>query len=610
MALTLPAIAVLTALLIGWGGAAGDVTHRAGLDAEPTAGRTDLPRPESALAGPTLLRVFRENHAQPSPALAALRDRSLHAEIERALDVFYRARGERVAWIDGKQLAPSGHRLLDRLAAARDQGLDPLDYGPGALETRAAVLASRLGPALRDQLQLELDLGAAFALYLSDLVRGRVDPHRLDLDWHVERRTVDLSALLEELARDTGDALDADARDAVEAVVPSRAEYRRLLAALARYRAIAEHGGWETLADGDYPEPGAPGPADLLRALALRLEAEGDLERTVAERLDARRSDAEWSAAATALVPYAAELEQAVRGFQRRAGLEADGRVGADTLAALRVPVEQRIAQIELGLERWRWLPEPADRRILVDVPAFELTAFDAGEPVLSMRVAVGLPSWKTPSFLGSLSYVELNPDWNVPKGIASVEVLPAALADPAYLRAENMALIHTESGDEVDPAAVGLGDLNLAHYRFRQARGPANPLGRIKFMLPNRFSVYLHDTPGRKVFERFDRAVSHGCVRVSDPLALAGYVFDSRAEQDAELLRRRIASGRPASLSLERPIPVEILYVTARGGEGGEVRFLADVYGHDETLRRALAARIDRARAPIRVAHSTPSTL
>jgi L,D-transpeptidase YcbB len=582
--LALLAVALATALLLGWSGD-WEVARRAAFDVEPAAATADLPRAERASAEPTLLRLFLERHARPSPALAALRDRTLRSELVQALDEFYRARGDRVAWIAGRELAPSGRRLLDELSAARVHGLDPRDYDPRALESRAAVLASRRGPSLREQLQLELDLAAAFALYLSDLARGRVDPTRLELDWHAERRTVDLPAMLEAAA--------SGPDGGVERAAPASGEYRRLLEALARYRDLDARGGWRRLAAGEYPEPGGDAPAPLLRSLATRLQAEGDLEPEAAADLDER-----WTGAAGP-VPYASELEQAVRRFQQRVGLEVDGRVGEDTVAALRVPVEERVAQVELALERWRWLPDPAARRILVEVPAFELTAFDGGEPVLTMPVVVGEPGWDTPTFREDMTYVVLNPAWNVPEGIATGEVVPAALADPAYLRNESLALIDNETGDEVDPATVDLDRLDLERYRFRQAEGPANPLGRIKFMLPNRFDVYLHDTPARSAFERADRALSHGCIRLAEPLRLADWVLKGLPEQDPRRLRARIASGVRATLELERPIPVDILYVTARAGDDGVVRFHADVYGHDQTLRRALAARSHRAGSP-----------
>ena len=573
------AITACALLLAAWADRPGDPADPPG-DGSGAA-VSDPPAADPERQPPPLLRLFLDDLAQTPPVLAEL-DRNARAELSRALNDFYRARDDRVAWIHGKELRPRTQRLLAQLRAAADHGLEPADYDPRKLELRAKVLAGRTGPVLREQFQLELDLAAAFLLYVSDLTRGRFDPARHPrLEWYATRAEVDLPATLERIARGEPDDLDA--------LAPARPEYRSLLVALARYRDLAGQGGWRELPGADLPGTGSEDELAVrwLHALAERLQAEGDLAVADAERLTE-----EWTRSAAATAPYPPELEEAVRVFQRRHGLDDDGRVGEGTRAALDVSVGDRIEQIALNLERLRWLPDAAERRILVRVPLYELTAFDGGEPTQSMRVVTGKPSWRTPSFVGRMSYLVLNPAWNVPGGIAGNEMVPALRRNPSYLDQENLELVDRESGRVVDPSSLDLGRLDLERYRFRQSAGPANALGRIKFIFPNRFDVYLHDTPSRADFERAERAISHGCIRVGEPLRLADYVIDGHPEWDRSSLRSRIDSGRHHQVDLEEQIPVEILYLTV-GADGpeGPVRFARDVYGHDRELRGILGS-------------------
>jgi len=294
-------------------------------------------------------------------------------------------------------------------------------------------------------------------------------------------------------------------------------------------------------------------------------------------------------------------LEQAVRRFQTRHGLQVDGVVGKKTRAAMAVPVEQRIHQIRLNLERWHWVPRDlGNRYILINTAAFELEAYDNDEVSLAMRVIVGKEERPTPVFTENMRYLIVNPYWNVPNKLATHDLIPAQLNDPDYFHRKDIRIFAgwQAGAEEVDPALIDwqayLG-VRYLPYKLQQAPGPANSLGRIKFMLPNAHSVYLHDTPARHLFEKPVRAFSSGCVRVENPLQLADYVLASRsggsARPDIESI---IASGETRTLSLPESIPVYFLYQTAWTDSLGQVHFRDDIYRRDVLLAAALAVTVD----------------
>jgi murein L,D-transpeptidase YcbB/YkuD len=282
-------------------------------------------------------------------------------------------------------------------------------------------------------------------------------------------------------------------------------------------------------------------------------------------------------------------LEEGVKAFQRAHGLEPDGEVGARTLEALRVPVEARIQQLQVNLERWRWMPEDLGaRHVLVNLPAFELVAVEGGQPVLRMRVIIGREDWSTPVFSEQVEHLVLNPSWHVPRRIAAEEVLPLLRTNPRGASRLGLVVSRRDTGEVVDPAGVdwsGGGE----GYRFHQDPGPRNPLGPVKFMFPNRFSVYLHGTPNLELFALAGRALSHGCVRVEQPLALAAFLLAGEEGWDEAALAEAVAGGKTQQVVLREPTPVHLLYWTAFVDEEGRVNFRPDLYHRDGPLRRAL---------------------
>jgi murein L,D-transpeptidase YcbB/YkuD len=268
--------------------------------------------------------------------------------------------------------------------------------------------------------------------------------------------------------------------------------------------------------------------------------------------------------------------------------------VGPNTLSVLNVPVEDRIRTILVNMERWRWLPlDLEDEYLMVDIANYLLYAVENDREALKMRVVVGKPFWSTPVFNGAMTHLVFNPYWNVPLSIALKETLPEALKDPAYLEENRIRMVKGwgPKAKILDPADVELTREALlrADYRFRQDSGPGNALGRIKFMFPNRFHVYLHDTPAKSLFQLPNRSFSHGCIRVEEPVKLANYLLRKDAKWSSEAILRQLDSLERKSAPLPEPLAVHILYWTAWADENGLMRFRNDVYERDDAVYNAL---------------------
>jgi murein L,D-transpeptidase YcbB/YkuD len=494
----------------------------------------------------------------------------------------YEDRGWQLLWIDDGRLRTAATEAVEVLASAPERGLDPRAYDVAHLRERMARFrAGELTPPEAALLDAALTVG--LLRHVSDVHIGRINPANLHFGFNIEPKKWDLARVL----------TDAVGRDRIAATVraaePPFGQYRDLKAALARYRLLAESAGpWE-LPD----PPGTLQPEDRWAGageLARLLTALGDLPPGTA--IDAGSGPGGEGRLDPALV-------RGLRAFQERHGLAVDGVLGPATLAALRVPPSERVRQIELALERIRWLPEPTGRPfIVVNIPAFELWAFDGdpdATPALSMRVVVGRSlRTRTPAFVEEMEYLVFSPYWNLPYSITVNEVLPALRQDPDHLVDRGMEAVpagRTDPGagiqrvDEADLARIASGDL-----RIRQRPGPANSLGPAKFIFPNAHNVYLHGTPATELFQRSRRDFSHGCVRVEDPGALAAWLLADRPEWTPGRIAEAMASGRPQRVDLEAAVPVVLLYTTAMVRPDGRMAFLDDIYGHDAVLERALA--------------------
>jgi L,D-transpeptidase YcbB len=484
---------------------------------------------------------------------------------------FYERRGFAPAWSRDGHPLPLVDGVLRRLRGAALEGLRPRDYHLAAIEE---VLA-RGGPGswgAATLADLDLLLTDACLVYSAHLLAGKVDPESLDPQWRADRRQADLAAALE-TSLATGNP-----GEALAGFAPLQPGYAALKRALARMRAAAADGGWPAVPEGGALRPGDRDPR--VAALRERLVASGEAAAEPAAEPDL----------------YDPVLAAAVEAFQALHGLDADGVVGEKTLVALNVPAEARAQQILVNLERWRWLPTDLGARyLLLNIAGFDLQAV-AGEQVeLEMPIIVGKSYTKTPVFSGRITYLVLNPYWNVPPKIARGEILPKVQKDPDYLAREGIRVFSDWSPEAaaIDPAEVDWRSLEARGlgYFFRQDPGPKNALGRIKFMFPNEFGVYLHDTPEKALFDRASRTFSHGCIRLSHPLDLAAYLLRGTDGWDRETLVRALDSGEQRTLRLPAPMPVHLLYWTAWVDADGRLELRDDVYGRDEPLGRALAA-------------------
>jgi murein L,D-transpeptidase YcbB/YkuD len=344
---------------------------------------------------------------------------------------------------------------------------------------------------------------------------------------------------------------------------------------LERYRQIAKAGGWPQLPATLKLKPGQSNRSIPL--LARRLSVTGDFSGSPPD----------------GQTTYGADLQEAVKRFQRRHGLTDDGVVSAATLAQMNVPVDRRIEQIALNLERWRWLPRQlGDRHILVNIPEYRLEVWDHDAVPLSMRVVVGKKSTPTPIFNDEMTHVVFAPYWNVPTDIAANETIPSIVKDPAFLRRTNMEILD-KAGNPIDPESIDLD--HPGAYRFRQRPGGNNSLGFVKFMFPNQFNVYLHDTPADSLFARAVRSFSHGCVRVEQPEKLAAYVLADQPAWTSDRIEEAMHGGQERTVKLLAPIPVYLGYWTARTSSDGQLQFRDDLYGIDARQMTLLAAALGK---------------
>ena len=486
------------------------------------------------------------------------------------LEPYYRGREMTPLWLAGGTVNESGRQLSDILNGIDGDGLNPADYG-------ARAIAALLPAGEPDKLaELEIRLSLALMQLASDLGGGQTAPHVADPKMYPFREKVDKA---EVIAR-------AGATTAITALVdgyrPQTPRYDRAKAALAAYRTLAANGGWEKIPDGPTLKPGMSDPRiGLLRA---RLKLWGDLKA---------EDDAAMKGGDGNL--YDDAMVKAVKWMQYRHGLAQDGAVGKKSLKLINVPAEKRVEQLILNLERRRWMPDYLGQRyIFVNLADFLLKLVDEPKTLLDMRVVVGKTYHKTPVFSKEMTYLVINPFWNVPPSIARAEILPQIKKDPGYLARKNFTLFAGwgEGAAVVDPTSVDWSTITRRNfpYRIRQGSGDGNALGRIKFMLPNKFNIYLHDTPSKSGFTLAVRSFSHGCVRVHDPVKLATFVLNGKRGWDREKIEKAIASGERRVVTLgQLSLPVHISYLTAWVNKDGSVHFRDDIYKRDVVLAKAL---------------------
>jgi murein L,D-transpeptidase YcbB/YkuD len=475
-----------------------------------------------------------------------------------AIDVDYAARGYAPVWMENGLPGARAREMVAILNRAGEDGLHKEDYD-------AEALFQKLGSATSDTLaDLEVHLTTAAVSFAQHMSAGRIDPRDVNREIVLFPAEISPAAIVANLRRTT--RLAAYFR----LLAPHTQRYERLRSALAAYRRIEEAGGWTQIPDGPVLKPGASDP----RIPLIR-------RRMVEEGLLAAASDSD---------AYDPELAKAVIAFQERMGLEALGTIGKQTTGAMNVPVADRIVTMELNLERNRWMQNDFGPYHIFANLADQVVKLVRNDRTLHAEVIqVGQPYHRTPVFSDKMEYLEINPYWGVPPSIAINEYLPKLRRNPGVLAAQNIAVF--SGGKQVSASSVNWSAYGRGNFPFtlRQNPGKGNALGRIKFMFPNEFNVYMHDTPAKSKFDAAQRYFSHGCLRLRDPLTMAEKILVPEG-WDRKRIDAVVASGRNTVVRLKEQIPVHIAYLTAFVNKDGSVNFREDVYGRDKILADALA--------------------
>ncbi|SEM39103.1 Murein L,D-transpeptidase YcbB/YkuD [Syntrophus gentianae] len=497
----------------------------------------------------------------------------------RELKKFYSRRGFRPAWIGQEGPLPITDSLLSALRKASRHGLQPEDYHLASIEallSRSKGFFGRKSLSVEESENLELLLTDAFFLYAADLASGKMRGEKRKAHWYLRERVApDLTEALEE-ALESGQM-----QPVLESLAPISPSYIRLRTALLKYREIDRRGGWSVLpADTAGLKKGNRNKRVVL--LRKRLQISRDL------------SYAEDSEGSEDKDLFDDSLEEAVRSFQQRHGLTVDGIVGSGTLESLNVPAARRVRQIEINLERLRWMPDQlGNQLVVINIPEFRLRVLEDEKELMTSRIVVGKHFQNTPVFDSRITHCILNPYWYVPRSIALDEVLPLIRQYPEYFNWEKMKVL---AGSKVIPPwEVNWEKVSASNFKYqlRQDPGLKNPLGRIKFVFPNSFDVYLHDTPDRYLFEWAERSFSHGCIRVEKTTELAVTLLHGKPSREA--LLSTMESGEMKTIRLPRPVEIQVLYFTAWVDDDGSVQFRRDIYKYDEPLQLAMEKAVHR---------------
>ncbi|MFT5391848.1 MAG: murein L,D-transpeptidase YcbB/YkuD [Gammaproteobacteria bacterium] len=484
-------------------------------------------------------------------------------------------------WVSHDGPTARARELAQAISALTRDGLNPKDYDIAAISSLVAQ-----GNGIAELADLDVRLSLALVHAASDLASGRLEPRQVNPKLYIYPQDIDHATVL------AGARNEEDVAAYLQSFQPGQANYHRLKSALAHYRTLAADTSWPTIDSGDTLKRGMEDPRVGLVRSRLRLLEDLPLGTPLA----------------TAPNRYDDSVAASVRHFQARHGLDQDGKVGKNTLAALNVSPSQRVEQILLNLERRRWMPDKFEPRyVFVNLADFYLKVvenIDGRERTIhTTEVVVGKRYHQTPEFSHKIRYLVINPYWNVPVSIARNELFAKFKKDPSYIQARGYELFdgYGAGAGIVDPELIDWESLSRRDFRYkiRQRPGPENALGTIKFMFPNRHNIYLHDTPSRTLFKRTERAFSHGCIRVKDPDLLAATLLQWQSDWPTKRVRQTVADGERTVVSLAEPVPVHLAYITAWVNKNGAVHFRNDVYDRDKSLAAVLLPALSTDRTP-----------
>lgn len=483
---------------------------------------------------------------------------------QTALPQFYNNRAFELAWNDKKNI----RHLMESIESAYDEGLDPQDYHQERI-TNLLGLSKKGDLSNADKVRLDLFMTDALILYASHLLEGKLEQSALRKEWDVEKneRPKNVDSLL------TVTLHNHQVKTALESFKPNHYIYKLMKFHLKELRDKEKSGGWPQVSTGDVLKPGDT--ADRILEIRDFLIAVGDLhdKANVAGKV------------------YDKDLETAVKKFQYRHRLTQDGIIGKGTIEQMRLSLQDRIDIIRLNLERMRWIfHEPDDDFLLVNIAGFHVTRFTNRKAVFDSRVIVGKYHHETPIFKGEMKYIVMNPTWTLPYSIATHETLPKMKKDPGYLVSKHMEVMDRK-GNLLNPASIDWNRYSAGNFPFiiRQKAGPWNALGEVKFIFPNKYAVYLHDTPSRGLFNQQDRAFSHGCIRTEDKWGLMMSLMDDPEVWNMDKINEILKSGETTKIDLPKPVNIYLIYFTASVDQDSNLLFMKDIYNRDKAVLKAL---------------------
>ena len=485
-------------------------------------------------------------------------------ERQKQLARFYEKRNNELVWFNNGKLNKNGRELIHQLERADEEGLSGKFYDLPGIKSEINYLKLSEDETLHKLAALDLKLTNAYMSFASDISTGKVNPEDLNVVWETNTEHRNFSEYLKRAIENN------KVEESLINLRPAHKQYKLLVEAHKKLSAKKNNGSWilpgnniPTLEEGDsLPE---------VVHIKKRLSSSGYLVEDDSSYINSLLFDM--------------QLTLAVKNFQRHHGLKADGVVGANTLAEMNKPIEYRLAQIRLNLDRLRWLPNSVGNRdIIVNIPDYKLQYFENNELAQEMGVVVGKTANYTPALKDTITYLVFNPTWNVPYSIATEEMLPKIKADPSYISRNNFKLLRGSylSDDEINPDSVNWYEITADNFPFFivERPGNGNALGRVKFILPNNYSIYLHDTPADHLFNRSKRDFSHGCIRLEKPFLLAKLLLES--EMTSYEIDRMLASNETQTVVLDKPVAVHLVYQTAWIDDFGELQFRNDIYGFD----------------------------
>lgn len=483
---------------------------------------------------------------------------------------FYTENKHQLGWFKDHQIVPEADQLLTVISKAAEEGLNPEDYKTKDFKALLAQLEDAMKDSVkRNTLEKEIDvsLTGTYFKWASDYYRGVVIPaENKELEWDIKKNKIKLHKVLLTYLK------KRKSKYGYASFQPLHPDYSNLKVALKKYRDIKAKGGWSTVS-ATILKPGASSP-DVINLRKRLLSGQDTTSSPI----------------------YDDKLVAAVKTFQTQHNLKPNGIVNVETIRLLNIPVEQRIRQVIINMERWRWIPKSFEPDyLLVNIPEFKLHVYEKNKEALSMKVIVGKVLNSTPIFNDKMETVVISPYWNVPVSIVVNEMQDKLISDPSYLDRLDMEVIDNRT-NIIDHHSIDWASVTEDNFKYviRRRPGPKNDLGDVKFIFPNSRNIYLHDTPNDELFNQSKRGFSHGCVRVEEPIRLAEYLLRNKPGWNRSKIMETVNLRKELAVRLKQPLPVYLVYITAQADADGNVHFYDDLYGHDAKLSQEYFSKIN----------------